>query len=135
MQAYRLAAYWCGFAPRPDNCSGRCPASNSMGRVVGPLIPVSGFQGAGPVRRALGMRRVMTVKRFGQFDSREVRSEAVVHAAAEGQHGWWGVTGDVEAIGIVVDGGVAVGRGGIDDDQRPGRDGGPAQCDVVDGTV
>ena len=27
----------------------------------GPLIPVSGFHGAGPVRRALGMRRVITV--------------------------------------------------------------------------
>jgi hypothetical protein len=38
------------------------PQSNSMGRVLGPLKPLSGFHGAGPVRRALGMRRDMTVK-------------------------------------------------------------------------
>jgi hypothetical protein len=40
----------------------QCPASNSMGRVVGPLSAVSGFHGAGPVRRALGMRRVITAR-------------------------------------------------------------------------
>ena len=38
----------------------QCPASNSMGRVVGPVIPVMAFQSAGPVRRGLGMRWVMT---------------------------------------------------------------------------
>ena len=40
---------------------GQCPVSNSMGSVIGPLKPVSGFHGAGPERRALGMRRVITV--------------------------------------------------------------------------
>ena len=40
----------------------QCPVSNSMGRVVGPLSAVSGFHGAGPVRRALGMRRVITAR-------------------------------------------------------------------------
>jgi hypothetical protein len=40
----------------------QCPASNLMDRVVGPLSAVSGFHGAGPVRRALGMRRVITAR-------------------------------------------------------------------------
>lgn len=35
-------------------------ASNSMGRVVGPENSVSGFHGAGPVRRGFGIRAVMT---------------------------------------------------------------------------
>ena len=41
--------------------------------------------------------------------------------------------GDVEAVGIVVDGGVAVGRGAVDDDERAGRDGDPGEVHVVDG--
>src|ERR1700733_3194968 len=40
----------------------QCPASNSMGRVFGPVMPISGFHGAGPLRRGLGIRRVMTVR-------------------------------------------------------------------------
>jgi len=49
--------------------------SNAIGKVVGPLSEVSGFHGAGPVHRALGMRRVMTVRAQGG-----VGAEAVVHA-------------------------------------------------------
>src|ERR1700689_1358344 len=40
----------------------QCPASNSMGKVAGPEMPISGFHGAGPLRRGLGIRRVMTVR-------------------------------------------------------------------------
>ncbi len=57
-----------------------------MGGVVGPVIPVMAFQGAGPLRCGLGMRRVMTVSGLGEFESGEVRSEAVVNAAAERKH-------------------------------------------------
>lgn len=45
---------------RPGNhCAGG--ESNSMGSVVGPVSAVSGFHGAGPVRRAFGICRVITV--------------------------------------------------------------------------
>ena len=33
---------------------GQWPRSNSIGSVIGPLIPVNGFHGAGPVRRGVG---------------------------------------------------------------------------------
>ena len=68
-----------------------------------------GFHGAGPVRRALGMRRVITRSASTSSTRGEVRTEAVVHAAAEGQDGRRAVAGDVEAVGIVVDRRVAVG--------------------------
>jgi len=57
--------YWCVYRQPAQLVAGRRvqrPASNSMGRVVGPVIPSSGFQGAGPLRCGLGMRRVMTVR-------------------------------------------------------------------------
>jgi hypothetical protein len=44
-----------------DRASRHLPASyvsNAIGRLVGPLNPTSGFQGAGPVRWGLGSRRV-----------------------------------------------------------------------------
>jgi hypothetical protein len=40
----------------------QCPGSNWTGSVMGPLMPKSGFQGAGPVRRMLGIRLAMTVR-------------------------------------------------------------------------
>lgn len=49
------------------------PVSNSIGRVVGPLSAVSGFHGAGPVRRGLCMRCVMTVR--ASASSRRARCE------------------------------------------------------------
>lgn len=45
-----------------------------------------GFHGAGPVRRGLWMRRVIT-QCLDEFQSREVCSQAVVHAAAECEDG------------------------------------------------
>ena len=36
--------------------------SNSMGSVMGPVMPVRGFQGAGPLRRGWGMHWVITVR-------------------------------------------------------------------------
>ena len=49
-----------------------------------------------------------------------MRAEALVGTAAEGQHGRRAVAGDVEAIGLVVDGWVTVGCGGVGDDEcRP----------------
>ena len=93
-----------------------------MGRVVGPVIPMMGFQGAGPVRCGLGMRRVMTVRASASSSRARWAAEAVVNAAAERQHGRRPLAGDVEAVGVVVDGGVAVGGGGVDDHHRAGRD-------------
>jgi hypothetical protein len=43
----------------------QCSASNLMGKMVVPLNAVSGFHGAGPVRRALGMRLVVTARESG----------------------------------------------------------------------
>ena len=51
--------------------------------MVGPVIPLMAFHRAGPVRRGLGMRWVGDPKRFGQFEPREVRADAVVPPAAE----------------------------------------------------
>jgi len=45
-----------------------------------------------------------------------------VNAAAEGEHGWWVVTGDHEVVRTDVDGGVTVGGGGVSADERAGRD-------------
>jgi len=38
------------------------PASKSTASAIGRLIPVSGYHGAGPVRRGFGMRRVTTFR-------------------------------------------------------------------------
>ena len=56
-----------------------------------------------------------------------------MRAAAEGEHGPWAVAGDVEAVGVVVDVGVAVGGGGVGQDDRAGRDDDPAEFDVFCG--
>jgi len=69
-----------------------------MGRVVGPEIPVIGFHGAAPVRRGLGMPRVIARNPSMSSSPCEMRAEAVVHAATEGQHGWRAAAGDVEAV-------------------------------------
>ncbi len=113
----------------------QCAASNSMGGVVGPVIPVMAFQGAGPLRCGLGMRRVMTVSGLGEFESGEVRSEAVVNAAAERKHGRRPPAGDVEAVGVVVDGGEAVGGGGVDNYLRAGRHPHAAEFEAMAGSL
>ena len=64
---------------------------------------------------------MITRQGLGEFESGEVCSEAVVNAAAERKHGRRPLAGDVEAVGVVVDGGVAVGGGGVDNHQRAGR--------------
>ena len=104
-----------------------------MGRVLGPLKPLSGFHGAGPVRRALGMRRDMTVKASVSSSRARCRTETVVQSAAERLYRWGAVAGDVEAVGFVVDGGIAVAGPGGDDDLCPGGDDDPGEFDILDG--
>ena len=96
-------------------------------------MPVIDFHGTGPVIRMSGMRRAIVVKCLGEFDSREVRTEAVVDAAAERQHRRGVFPGDVEAIGIRVHRGVAVGRSGIGDNECACRDPDAGEFDVFDG--
>ena len=56
---------------------------------------------------------------WGEFGAGEVCSQAVVNAAAEREHGRRPLAGDVEAVGVVIDGGVAVGGGGVDNHLLP----------------
>jgi hypothetical protein len=44
-------------------------------------------------------------------------------------HRWVAVAGDVEAVLVVEDGGIAVGRSGPGEDQRACRDGNAPECD------
>jgi hypothetical protein len=67
---------------------------------------------------------------FGEFDSGEVGTEAVVHAAAEGQHRCRAAAGDVETIGVVLHRRVAVGGRGIGEHVHALRDENAAQFDV-----
>jgi len=87
-----------------------------MGTSVGPLIPIMGFQGAGPVRWGLDMRQVITPQRFGEFEPGQIGPEAVVHTSAEGQHRRSTLARDVEMIGFVVHFRVAVGGRRVGDD-------------------
>ena len=48
------------------------------------------------------------------------------------KHGRRPLAGDVEAVGVVVDGGVAVGGGGVDNHQRAGRHPHAAEFDILD---
>jgi hypothetical protein len=58
---------------------------------------------------------------FGEFDPGKVRAEAMVRAAAEGQHRRRPLAGDVEPFGVLVLVGVAIGGGRGDDNARAGR--------------
>src|SRR5262245_51262049 len=61
-----------------------------------------------------------------ELDPGQVRPEAVMDAAAEGEHCRGAFAGDVEPVRRVVDRRVVVGRCGIDDDERACRD-----CDTA----
>ena len=80
------------------------------------------------------MRCVMIAKRFGQFQPREVRAEAIVHATPEGEHGWWIFSSDIEAVRVVVDARVPVGRRGVGQHEGSGGDADPGQFDVLGGS-
>src|SRR6476661_3034696 len=68
-----------------------------------------------------------------EFDSGQVRPEAVMEAAAEGEHRRGPFAGEVEPLRLVVDCRVVVRRRGIDDDERARRDGDTAEFDVLNG--
>lgn len=70
---------------------------------------------------------------FGELKAREVRTEAVVHARAERLHRRGAVAGNVEAVGIVVHGGIPVSRSHIREDQGAGRHYDTGEFDVIDG--
>ena len=61
--------------------------SKAIGRVVGPLNAIIGFHGAGPVRDGLGHAAGHDLEGLGELEAGQVRAEAVVDAAAEGQDG------------------------------------------------
>ena len=67
-------------------------------------------------RRGFGRRWARIVERFGESRAGQVGAQAVVHAAAERQDRRWALAGDVDAVRIVVDGGITVGRSGIHQD-------------------
>ena len=56
-----------------------------------------------------------------------------MNAAAEAQHGRRICAGDVEAVGIVVDGRVAVGRGSVGEHERAGGNSDLRELDVFGG--
>ena len=70
---------------------------------------------------------------LAEFDSGQVGTEAVVHAAAEGRYRRGRLAGDVQVVGTVVDGRVAVGGRGVGEDERARRDEDAAEFDVLDG--
>lgn len=67
---------------------------------------------------------------FRKLEPGQVRAKAVVDAPTEGQDRRRRFAGDVEAVGIVVDGGITVGRKGIHEDERAGGEGVSADLDV-----
>src|SRR6516164_4428261 len=71
------------------------------------------------------------LQRLGDLQPGQVGSEAVVHARTEVQDRRQSLAGDVEAVGIVVDRGIAVGRSGIREDYRAGREPDPCEFDVL----
>ena len=56
---------------------------------------------------------------FGNLESGQVRAEAVVHAAAEGQYRRRRRAGDVEVAGIVINCGITAGCKGIHENKGP----------------
>src|ERR1700736_4291476 len=62
-----------------------------------------------------------------------MRAQAVVHAAAESEQGRQPVTGDVEAVGVVIDGRVTVGRRRVGEHEDAGGNGDRRKLDVFGG--
>src|ERR1700728_3186178 len=79
------------------------------GQGGGPGDSDDGLPGGGAGAAGVGHATRDDGQGLGEFESGEVCSEAVVTAAAERKHGRRPLAGDVEAVGVVVDGGVAVG--------------------------
>ena len=72
------------------------------------------------------------IQRFGDLPSGQIGAQAVVHPAAEGQYRRRPLTGDVDTIGIVVDGRIAIGRSGIHQHHGASRKDIATEFDVVD---
>ena len=106
--------------------------SNSIGRLVGPLRLTIGFHGTGPAMRGFSSRRGEDVQRFGDLAPGQVGAQAVVHAAAEGQYRRCSLAGDVDAVRVVVDRRITVGRSGIHHDHRAGGEEVAVELDVLD---
>ena len=82
-----------------------------------------------------GMRHVLCHHRqgFGEFEAGKVGAQAVMHAGTEGLHRVGAIAGDIELVWFVVDGGIPVGRGGVGDDQCPGRDHDSGEFHILEG--
>ena len=103
-----------------------------MGSFCGPLRLTIGFP-----RRRPGDSRVTQPGRqhiqcLGDLTPGQVGAQAVVHAAAEGQYRRRAFAGDVDAIGVVVDARIAVGRSGIDQHHRARREDVAVELGVLD---
>src|SRR5690349_5548299 len=72
-------------------------------------------------------------ERLGQFTPCQVRPEAVVRATAEGQNCGDVLTRDVEAVSIVVDRWISVGRKGVREHEGTCREPVATELDVLDG--
>src|ERR1700739_1607994 len=100
----------------------------------------SGDSGDGFPRRGAGSTGVGHTlredpERLGQLEPREMSAEAVMDAAAEGEHGRCAFSGDVQTLRVVVDFRVAVGRGGVGEHKGAGGDVDPGQLDVLGGSA
>ena len=99
-------------------------------------LPIE-FDGAGPVRRALGMRRATTARAAASHGG-QVGADAVVRSGAEGLYCRGALAGVIEAVRVVEYCGVAVGGSGVGDDEaRAHRRGGIVKlsenaCGAVD---
>ena len=82
-------------------------------------------------RRGFGIRCARILSASASSTSGQVRAEAVVDAAAEGQDGRCRLSGDVEAVRFVVDGGIAVGREGVHIDEGARGEGESVEVDVL----
>jgi hypothetical protein len=105
---------------------------------AGPAESVSGIEFQGQLDRAGDAGRLLALgalaaawighaarhdaQRFDQFESGEVRAQAVVRSTTERQVGCRRLAGDIEPVGIVVHGRIALGRSRRADGARPRGD-------------
>ena len=97
---------------------------------MGPVMPVRGFQGAGPLRRGWGMHWLITVRAWASSPLARCTPSRLSECRAERLHRWRIVAGNVEAVGIVKNVWVAVGGGGVDNDLSQLTCRGATHCDT-----
>ena len=68
---------------------------------------------------------------FGEFHAGQVRTKAVVRSAAESRYGTKVLAGDVDSLGVIEDGGVAVGGSGVGDDSGQSWGGAPSRAQMM----